>query len=241
MSRHLQRGFLGAVMLVLASQTLWAPPPAQGQAAAADAKAAAQGVRSPLGNRPRSSAPRGRPPRRSPPPRRCWPSMQGLARGRCRSGRLAGLAGRTPGRARGLRGGESGPARALDILRKRRGESEWRVVDARQVLEDVERLAAMDRDRRPVWPRRTGSTERSRTCTDPANTPKPFLRLVRPWRSARRCWASATPTPPKSLNNLALLLKAQGDYAAAKLLLEQALAIHKAVLWRAPPRHRPSA
>ena len=49
---------------------------------------------------------------------------------------------------------------------------------------------------RPVWPRRTGSTERSRTCTKPASTPKPFLRRVRPWRSARRCWVSATPTPP---------------------------------------------
>ncbi|HMB02118.1 MAG TPA: hypothetical protein VKP69_00080, partial [Isosphaeraceae bacterium] len=37
---------------------------------------------------------------------------------------------------------------ALDILRKRLGESDWRVVDARQALEDVERLSGMDRDRR---------------------------------------------------------------------------------------------
>ena len=35
---------------------------------------------------------------------------------------------------------------ALDILRKRPGASDWRVVDARQALEDVERLAGMDRD-----------------------------------------------------------------------------------------------
>ena len=52
---------------------------------------------------------------------------------------------------------------ALDILRKRLGESDWRVVDARQALADAERLAGMDRDRRPAWPRRHGSTERSRT------------------------------------------------------------------------------
>ena len=39
-------------------------------------------------------------------------------------------------------------AKALEILRKGRGESDWRVVDARQALEDVERLAGMDRDRR---------------------------------------------------------------------------------------------
>ena len=38
----------------------------------------------------------------------------------------------------------------------------------------------------------------------------------------------ATPTPPSL--NLALLLKSQGDYAAARPLYEQALAIHKAVL-----------
>ena len=37
---------------------------------------------------------------------------------------------------------------ALDILRKGRGESDWRVVDARQALADFERLAGMDRDRR---------------------------------------------------------------------------------------------
>ena len=37
------------------------------------------------------------------------------------------------------------------------------------------------------------------------------------------------PDTANSLNNLAMLLYAQGDYAAAKPLLEQALAIHKEV------------
>ena len=37
---------------------------------------------------------------------------------------------------------------ALEILRKGRGESDWRVVDARWALADSERLAGMDRDRR---------------------------------------------------------------------------------------------
>src|SRR5512135_683820 len=41
MSRHHPRGVLGAIVLVLACQTLVAPTPAQGQAAAEDAKAAA--------------------------------------------------------------------------------------------------------------------------------------------------------------------------------------------------------
>ena len=44
------------------------------------------------------------------------------------------------------------------------------------------------------------------------------------------------PDTAASLNNLAVLLQAQGDYAAAKPLYEQALAIHEAVLGeRHPP------
>ena len=44
------------------------------------------------------------------------------------------------------------------------------------------------------------------------------------------------PDTTSSLNNLAVLLQDQGDYAAAKPLYEQALAIRKASLRRAPPR-----
>ena len=43
------------------------------------------------------------------------------------------------------------------------------------------------------------------------------------------------PDTAASLNNLAVLLEAQGDYAAAKPLYEQALAIHKAVLGERHP------
>ena len=43
------------------------------------------------------------------------------------------------------------------------------------------------------------------------------------------------PDTATSLNNLAALLEAQGDYAAAKPLYEQALAIRKAVLGERHP------
>jgi tetratricopeptide (TPR) repeat protein len=105
---------------------------------------------------------------------------------------------------------------ALNILRKRLGESDWRVGDARRALEDVEQLAGMDRDRRA----RLAEVDRlNQTVVDlyragkyaeaiPAarqalairkavlGTPPPNPSTSRPWRSARRCWARATPTPP---------------------------------------------
>ena len=48
------------------------------------------------------------------------------------------------------------------------------------------------------------------------------------------------PDTATSLNNLAVLLQAQGDYAAAKPLHEQALAIRKAVLGDATPTPPPA-
>ncbi len=70
-------------------------------------------------------------------------------------------------------------------------------------------------------------------------TPPPGPSTSRPWRSARRCWASATPTTP-SLNNLAVCSESQGDYAAARPLLEQALAIRKEVLGERHPDYATS-
>ena len=144
----------------------------------------------------------------------------------------------TPCRARGLRGGEGGPARGPGHPAEATGESDWRVVDARRALEDVERRAGMDRDQRHSL----AEAERlNRTVLDlygPASTPRPFPgasgpgdpqggagrapprqrhqpeqpggylldcrgttpppspSTSRPWRSARRCWASTTPTTP---------------------------------------------
>ena len=50
------------------------------------------------------------------------------------------------------------------------------------------------------------------------------------WRSARRRSARSIPTPRMSLNNLALLLQAQGDLAGARPLFERALAIREKAL-----------
>ena len=66
-------------------------------------------------------------------------------------------------------------------------------------------------------------------------TPPPSPSSSRPWPSTRRRRAQRHPHTALSLNNLAELLEAQGDYAAAKPLYEQALAIYKAVLGERHP------
>ena len=52
---------------------------------------------------------------------------------------------------------------ALEILRKRRGESDWRVVDARWRSKTPSTWPEWTGTGAPAWPRRNGSTERSWT------------------------------------------------------------------------------
>ena len=149
------------------------------------------------GRRPGSFAPRGRPPRRSPPPRRCWPSS---ARSCPRTmltwpARWAGWPSSTSS-ARTSRRRERPGARRWTSC-----GSDWASPIGGSPMpagrsKTSSAWPGWTGTSAPAWPRRTGSTERSWTCTEPASTPKPCLRRVRPWRSARRCWASATPTPP---------------------------------------------
>ena len=87
---------------------------------------------------------------------------------------------------------------ALDILRKRLGESDWRVVDARWAFEDVERLAGMNRDQHA---RLAEADQLNRTVVGLNGGGKYAEAVplrVRLWRSGRRCWASTTPTPLKA-------------------------------------------
>ena len=96
---------------------------------------------------------------------------------------------------------------------------------------------AMLGERHPHYrhqPEQPGEAAESR-----GTTPPPSPSTSRPWRSARRSRRAHPDTAP-SLNNLALLLEAQGDYAAAKPLYEQALAIRKAVWASATPTPPPA-
>jgi len=236
MSQYLHHGVVGAVVLVLAGLILIAPAPTHGQAAAEDAKAAALKERN-----------------------RLWEETQKLRAGGKTTEAIAaaeamlaierkvlpeeyvGLADMLGWLAmlhverEDFAAARAAWREALVILRKRLGESDWRVVDARRALEDVERLTGMDRAQRA----RLAEVERlNRTVLDLCGAGKyaeavPLARQALAIRKA--ALGERHPDTATSLNNLAFLLASQEDYAAAKPLLEQALAINKAVLGERHP------
>ena len=78
-------------------------------------------------------------------------------------------------------------------------------------------------------PRRASTT--SPACFRPrATSPARGRSSSARWRSTRRRSAPSIPTTATSLNNLALLLQAQGDLAGARPLFERALAIREKAL-----------
>ena len=85
-------------------------------------------------------------------------------------------------------------------------------------------------------PEQPGGAARSRRGT----TPPPGPSTSRRWRSRKAVLGERHPDYALSLNNLAALLESQGDYAAARPLFEQALAIRKAVLGERHPDYATS-
>jgi tetratricopeptide (TPR) repeat protein len=107
---------------------------------------------------------------------------------------------------------------AIEILRRQMGESDWRVVNARQAIEDVDRLAGMDRGQRA---RRAEADQLNRTFEVLYRAGK-YAEAMPAARQAlairKEVLGERHPDTATSLNNLAGLLEAQGDYAAAQPL-----------------------
>jgi CHAT domain-containing protein/Tfp pilus assembly protein PilF len=127
---------------------------------------------------------------------------------------------------------------ALGILRKRHGETHWKVTDARLALQDVDRLAAMTGEQR----QKLAEADRLNREILALNRAGRYGEALQPARRAlairKAVLGARHPDTAGSLNNLGYLLEAQGNYAAARPLLEQALAIRKEVLG---PRHPDTA
>ncbi len=216
MARYLPRGVVGAVLLVLACLILFAPVPAQGQNAAGDANAAALKERDRLWEETRKLRAAGK-------------TAEAIAAAEAMvaierkvlpedyvdlADMLGWLAALQVERE-DFAAAKAARREALDILRKRLGESDWRVVDARRALEDVERLAGMNRDRRA----RLAEVDRlNRTVADLYRAGK-YAEAVPLARQAlairKEVLGVRHPLYALSLNNLALLLYEQRDYAAA--------------------------
>jgi CHAT domain-containing protein/Tfp pilus assembly protein PilF len=124
---------------------------------------------------------------------------------------------------------------ARDILRKRLDESHWRVIDARQALEDDERLAGMDHEQRAQLAeakRQYGMSEELYVAGKYAEAAAAARRAL---AIHKQVLGERHPDTVSSLNGLAFLLQAQGDHAGARPLFEQALAIRKQVLGERHP------
>jgi CHAT domain-containing protein/Flp pilus assembly protein TadD len=129
---------------------------------------------------------------------------------------------------------------ALGIIRKRFGETHWKVTDARQALEDVDRRAGMTRDQRQkiaeaerlsqeVW-----ALHQAGKYSQALNSARRMLALIQEVQGQRH------PDYATCLMWIADLLRSQRDYTAARPLYEQALAIRKAVLGERHPDYATS-
>jgi tetratricopeptide (TPR) repeat protein/CHAT domain-containing protein len=129
---------------------------------------------------------------------------------------------------------------ALQILRKRLGDADWVVTDARLALEDVNMRA-------------TRTIEQRQRLSEAARLNQKLVALREEGKYAEAMTAARNalaihkevlgerhPDYARNLNNLALLLKSQGDYAAARPLYERALAIYKDVLGERHPEYATS-
>jgi hypothetical protein len=148
MSRPRPRATLGAVLLILACQT-FTPAPAHGQATADEAKAAALKQRDRLKDESQKLRAAGK----TAAALAAAEAMLALERKLLPAdhpdlavslGWLAGLHVERENFAAAT----AARREALEILRKRLGASDWRVIDARGALEDLERLSGMGRERR---------------------------------------------------------------------------------------------
>jgi CHAT domain-containing protein len=123
----------------------------------------------------------------------------------------------------------------LEFLQKWLGDGHWKVADARLALEDVDRLAEMDPERRRRRAEANTLNERA-VSLHQAGKPSEALPLARRALAIRKeVLGERHPDYARSLANLAALLDSLSDRAAARPLYERVLAIRKEVLGERHP------
>jgi CHAT domain-containing protein len=124
---------------------------------------------------------------------------------------------------------------ALDRLTARLGKDHWRVADARLALSDVQLLTGLTAGQRG----RLGEARRLNAQGMHGYRKGQYREATVPARQAlairREVLGERHPDTITSLNDLAGLLKAQGDLKAARPLLERALELRRAVLGERHP------
>ncbi len=129
---------------------------------------------------------------------------------------------------------------ALEILRQRHGAAHWRVTDARLALEDVQRRAGMTRDQRQELAEADRLNGEVVALYRAGKSGEALKSARRALAIRKEVLGERHPLYANSLNNLAALLDATGDYPGARPLYEKALAINKEVLGERHPDYATS-
>jgi tetratricopeptide (TPR) repeat protein len=123
----------------------------------------------------------------------------------------------------------------LAIRQRRPDRKEWQVDDARRALEDLERRAAMDPERR-LRLRRADALNRAVVAQiQQGKYAAAEMAALEAVRIRREILGERHPAYATSLHNLALLYENMGDYARAEPLYRQALEITKQTLGERHP------
>jgi len=127
---------------------------------------------------------------------------------------------------------------ARELLELRRGDPEaksFEVADAERLVETLVHIAGLPHDTQRAMARADSLTGAVETCWGAGRYAEGAAAVQRQLDILRRVLGSTHPDVAESLNNLAVLLNAQGDYAGAEPLYREALAMRRQVLGNEHP------
>jgi tetratricopeptide (TPR) repeat protein len=129
----------------------------------------------------------------------------------------------------------------LSAIRQRQPDrKEWRIADARRALEDLDRRAAMDPERRMRLRRADALNREIVAQYQQGKYAAAEMAAIEALRIRQEIQGERHPHSATSLNNLALLYQAMGDSARAEPLYRQASEIWKQALGERHPAYATS-